>query len=199
MYVRGYLQGSENGQVVTIADCWHSRHSSQLRLIPYLHHIEGEKRTHPRFADWHSRKIHSKLIGFVSLIMFTKIQIVYFQWGDKMKNCMYINRKRVTDWQRETYRSQGRIQGGAPGAHPIKLTLNRDFSYEIPQKFSRPPSLGAIFSANTYIVQGRIQDFKLGGSNLKKLRRAEGGAKNVGVLRVKNHDFTPKKSYFFKF
>ena len=26
-------------------------HSSQLRLIPYLHHIEGEKRTHPRFAD----------------------------------------------------------------------------------------------------------------------------------------------------
>ena len=29
-----------------------SDHSSQLRLIPYLHHIEGEKRTHPRFADW---------------------------------------------------------------------------------------------------------------------------------------------------
>jgi len=27
-------------------------HSSQLRLIPYLHHIEEEKRTHPRFADW---------------------------------------------------------------------------------------------------------------------------------------------------
>ena len=34
------------------------------------------------------------------------------------------------------------------------------------------------FSANTYIVQGRIQDFKLdgggGGANFKKLRRAEG-------------------------
>ena len=28
-----------------------SHHSSQLRLIPYLHHIEGEKRTRPRFAD----------------------------------------------------------------------------------------------------------------------------------------------------
>ena len=41
--------------------------------------------------------------------------------------------------------------------------------------------------------QGRIQDFKLGGAHLKKLRRAEGGAKNVGVFRVKNHDFTPKK------
>jgi hypothetical protein len=39
-------------------------------------------------------------------------------------------------------------------------------------------------------MQGRIQDFKLGGG-LKKLRRAEGGAKIVGVFRVKNHDFTP--------
>jgi hypothetical protein len=46
--------------------------------------------------------------------------------------------------------------------------------------------------------QGRIQDFKLGGAYLKKLRRAEGGAKNFGVFRVKKHDFTPKKSYFFQ-
>ena len=46
-------------------------------------------------------------------------------------------------------------------------------------------------------IQGRIQDFKLEGAHLKKLRRAEGGAKIVGVFRVKNHDFTPKKSYFF--
>ena len=29
------------------------------------------------------------------------------------------------------------------------------------------------------------------GGTLKKLRRAEGGAKIVGVFRVKNHDFTP--------
>jgi hypothetical protein len=27
---------------------------------------------------------------------------------------------------------------------------------------------------------------------LRKLRRAEGGAKMFGVFRVKNHDFTPK-------
>ena len=47
--------------------------------------------------------------------------------------------------------------------------------------------------------QGRIHDFKLGGAQLKKLRRAEGGAKIVGVFHVKNHDFTPKKSYFFQF
>jgi hypothetical protein len=38
-----------------------------------------------------------------------------------------------------------------------------------------------------------------GGAHLKKLNRAEGGAKIVGVFRVKNHDFTQKKSYFFQF
>ena len=40
--------------------------------------------------------------------------------------------------------------------------------------------------------QGRIQDFKLGGAHLKKLRRVEEGAEKFGVFRVKNHDFTPK-------
>ena len=39
-------------------------------------------------------------------------------------------------------------------------------------------------------TQGWIQDFKLGGAHLKKI---------VGVFRVKNHDFMPNKSYFFKF
>jgi len=48
----------------------------------------------------------------------------------------------------------------------------------------------------SYIVQGRIQDFKLGGANFKKLRRAEGGAKNFGVFRVKNHYFMPKNFIF---
>ena len=45
-----------------------------------------------------------------------------------------------------------------------------------------------------WCYQGRIQDFKLGGAYLKKLRRAEGGAKIFGVFRVKIHDFTPKKN-----
>ena len=45
-------------------------------------------------------------------------------------------------------------------------------------------------------MQGRIQDFKLGGAHLKKLRRAEGGAKIFGVFRVKNHDFTSKNHIF---
>ena len=34
------------------------------------------------------------------------------------------------------------------------------------------------------------------GAHLKKLCRAEGGAKIFGVFRVKNHDFTPKNLIF---
>jgi hypothetical protein len=49
------------------------------------------------------------------------------------------------------------------------------------------------YAPNTY--QGRIQDFKLRGAHLKKLRRAEGGANIFGVFRVKNHDVTP--NFFF--
>ena len=48
-----------------------------------------------------------------------------------------------------------------------------------------------------HTIQGRIQDFKLGGgAHLKKLHRAEGGANIFGVFRVKNHDFTPKNHIF---
>ena len=52
--------------------------------------------------------------------------------------------------------------------------------------------------------QGWIHDFKLGGGggggvHLKKLRRAEGGAKFFWVFRVKNHDFTPKNLIFSNF
>ena len=50
-----------------------------------------------------------------------------------------------------------------------------------------------------HIVQGRIQDYKLGGVHSKKLRRAEGGAKIFRVFRVKNHDFTPKNHIFSNF
>ena len=49
------------------------------------------------------------------------------------------------------------------------------------------------------IYQGWIQDFKLGGVHLKILRRAEGGAKFVGVFRVKNNDFTQKNHIFSNF
>ena len=54
-------------------------------------------------------------------------------------------------------------------------------------------------NTHIHLVQGWIQDFKLGGAHLKKLRRAEGDAKIVGVSRVKNHDFTPKNHIFSNF
>jgi hypothetical protein len=38
-----------------------------------------------------------------------------------------------------------------------------------------------------------------GGAHLKKLRRGEGGAKIVGVFRVKNYDFTSKNDIFSNF
>jgi hypothetical protein len=48
--------------------------------------------------------------------------------------------------------------------------------------------------------QGQIQDFKLGEAHFKKLRRAEGGSKILGVFRVKKkHDFTPKNDIFSNF
>ena len=50
-----------------------------------------------------------------------------------------------------------------------------------------------------YINEGRIQNFKVGGAHLKKSRRADEGAKMLGVFRVENHDFTQQKSYFFQF
>jgi hypothetical protein len=47
-------------------------------------------------------------------------------------------------------------------------------------------------------LQGRIQDFKSGGTHLKKLRRTEGGAKMFGVFRVKKSRFYAKKIIFFQ-
>ena len=47
------------------------------------------------------------------------------------------------------------------------------------------------------LTQGRIQDFKLGGAQLEKLRRVEGGAKIFGVFRVKKSRFYAKKIIFF--
>ena len=51
----------------------------------------------------------------------------------------------------------------------------------------------------TCALAGADPGFQVRGAHLKKLRRAEGGAKIFGVFRVKNHDFTSNKSYFFQF
>ena len=45
-------------------------------------------------------------------------------------------------------------------------------------------------------MTGADPGFQVRGAHLKKLRRAEGGAKIFGVFRVKNHDFTPKNHIF---
>ena len=47
-------------------------------------------------------------------------------------------------------------------------------------------------------LPGTDPGFQVRGAHLKKLRRAEGGAKICGVFRVKNHDFTPKKIIFLQ-
>jgi hypothetical protein len=54
-------------------------------------------------------------------------------------------------------------------------------------------------SSNKCNIAGADPGFQVRGAHLKKLLRAEGGAKIVGGFRVKNHDFTTKKSYFFSF
>ena len=46
---------------------------------------------------------------------------------------------------------------------------------------------------------GADPGFQVRGAYLKKLHRAEGGAKFLGVFRVKNHDFTPKNLIFSNF
>ena len=46
---------------------------------------------------------------------------------------------------------------------------------------------------------GANPGFQVRGAHLKKLRRAEGGAKFFGVFRVKNHDFTQFVFCFFQF
>ena len=45
-------------------------------------------------------------------------------------------------------------------------------------------------------TSGADPGFQARGAHLKKLRRAKGGAKILGVFRVKDHDFTPKNHIF---
>jgi hypothetical protein len=56
--------------------------------------------------------------------------------------------------------------------------------------------INSLYPRVSWRIQGQIQDFKLGGA-LKKIAPSGGRLENFGVFRVKNHDFTQKKSYFF--
>jgi hypothetical protein len=46
---------------------------------------------------------------------------------------------------------------------------------------------------------GADPGFQARGAHLRKLRRAEGGAKSFEVFRVQNHDFTPKNHIISNF
>ena len=46
---------------------------------------------------------------------------------------------------------------------------------------------------------GADPGFQVRGAHFKKLCRAEGGAKILGVFRVKKHDFMPKNHIFSNF
>ena len=48
-------------------------------------------------------------------------------------------------------------------------------------------------------IPGADPGFQVRGAHLKKLHRAEGGAKIFGAFRVKNHDFTSKNYIFSNF
>jgi hypothetical protein len=69
------------------------------------------------------------------------------------------------------------FRGRAPGAPPLITIMHGTY--------------------NTGPLQGRIQDFKLGGGALKKIAPSRGRHEIFGVFRVKNHDFTPKNHIFF--
>ena len=45
-------------------------------------------------------------------------------------------------------------------------------------------------------IAGADPGFQVRGAHLKKLHLVEGGAKIVGVFRVKSHDFTQKNTIF---
>ena len=73
-----------------------------------------------------------------------------------------------------------------------QLHVLRCAVYSFPRKTGLSPSL-------VTTMQGRIQDFKLGGgAHLKKLRRAEGGCENFWGISCEKLRFYAKKSYFFQ-
>jgi hypothetical protein len=64
---------------------------------------------------------------------------------------------------------------------------------------TQKPSILYSNTLNRVPMQGRIQDFKLGGGALKKNASSGGRRENFGVFRVKNHDYTPTNYIFSNF
>jgi hypothetical protein len=57
--------------------------------------------------------------------------------------------------------------------------------------FGKVHPLAKSTTYNIRDIAGADPGFQVRGAHIKKLRRAEGGTKILGVFRVKNHDFTP--------
>ena len=54
-------------------------------------------------------------------------------------------------------------------------------------------------NTHIHLVQGRIQDFKLGGGALKKIAPSGGRRENFWGISYEKSRFYAKKSYFFQF
>jgi hypothetical protein len=48
-------------------------------------------------------------------------------------------------------------------------------------------------------IPGADPGFQVRGGALKKIAPSRGRRENFEVFHVENHDFTPKKSYFYQF
>ena len=80
---------------------------------------------------------------------------------------------------------------------PIKVLscLGKVFTSILSERLTQYSVTNLLYYVKTKVGFGRAgadPGFQVRGAHLKKLRRAEGGAKSFGVFRVKNHDFTPK-------
>jgi hypothetical protein len=72
------------------------------------------------------------------------------------------------------------------------------YSFDLKPFISRKCFYFLSFVKNSAVwFTGADPGFQDRGVHLKKLRRAEGGAKTIGVFRVKNHDFTPKNHILY--
>ena len=84
----------------------------------------------------------------------------------------------------------------------IRLQSRDPFDYPLidPNFLCHPDDVKSHIAGKVYMIYlyitGADPGFQVRGGALKKLRRAEGGAKIFGVFRVKNHDFTPKNLIF---
>ena len=67
------------------------------------------------------------------------------------------------------------------------------------QTFANKSQLMEHHRLNKHHNTGADPGFQVRGGALKKIAPIGGRRENFGVFRVKNHDFTPKKSYFFQF